>query len=484
MLSEKPIGKNIIWNLTGSLAPLLVAAIAVPFIISNLGIERFGVLTIIWALIGYFSFFDMGLGQAITKRVAEGLGRDKPHELVSAIWAALGLMSILGIAACIFLLLISPWLLQDLLKIPEQLQKETTTVFLMVALSLPIIVTTAGLRGVLEACQQFRWINIVRIPMGIFVFLSPLLVIPFSVSLTPLVFILILGRLFGWLIYLYFVLRAIPELKQNISVNRSEIKPLVSFGGWMTVSNVTLPFMIYIDRFVIGTLMSLGSVTYYVIPHEVVTRIRIIPSAFMGVVFPAFARSLVGARERVVKLFIQSQEAVFLSVFPLVLLVSIFAAEGLNIWLGNEFAIQSTVVVYWLAAGVLVNALGSIPLILIRALGRPDLPAKIYLIELPIFFLSLLLLVKNFGINGAAFGYFLRWVIDTSAMLFFVVRLMPETLSYAVRSAVLLFSGLAVLFGVTLVEGFVLKIVIVTLILLGLVIVFRQSITHWKAQIL
>jgi O-antigen/teichoic acid export membrane protein len=59
---------NTLWNLAGSGLPLIAAAL-IPFMLHRLAIitqtEAFGVLTLIWALIGYFSLFDMGVGRAL-----------------------------------------------------------------------------------------------------------------------------------------------------------------------------------------------------------------------------------------------------------------------------------------------------------------------------------------------------------------------------------------------------------------------------------
>ena len=271
---------------------------------------------------------------------------------------------------------------------------------------MPVIVTTAGFRGVLEAYQKFRQINLIRIPMGIFIFLSPLFVLPFESSLVPLVLLLVFGRLVAWLVYCKFMFDVLPELKHGIEFDKGEIRALVSFGGWMTVSNLVLPVMVYFDRFVIGSMLSLSAIAYYVTPHEIVTRLRIIPTALGGVVFPALTRSLVNSPAKTVKIFEQSQTALFLAVFPAALFISLFAFEGLSLWLDKEFAEQGVNVVQWLAAGVFVNAMGAIPVNLIRAVGRPDLTAKVYLLELPVFFLILIKLVSIYGISGQRLAIF------------------------------------------------------------------------------
>ena len=50
----------------------MVAGLAlIPFTLGRLGAEAFGVLTLIWALIGYFSVFDLGVGRALTVRLSQ-----------------------------------------------------------------------------------------------------------------------------------------------------------------------------------------------------------------------------------------------------------------------------------------------------------------------------------------------------------------------------------------------------------------------------
>lgn len=51
-------------KLAGAGLPMIVGVVAIPFLISKLGMERFGILTILWAIIGYFGLFDFGVGRA------------------------------------------------------------------------------------------------------------------------------------------------------------------------------------------------------------------------------------------------------------------------------------------------------------------------------------------------------------------------------------------------------------------------------------
>ena len=101
------------------------------------------------------------------------------------------------------------------LNIPMALQSEAIGAFLVSAAGLPVVVMTASLIGMLEAYQQFRVINIIRVPMGIYTFAGPLCVLPFSHSLFPIVVVLIAGRVLEWSIYFTFCLRHVPALRKE-----------------------------------------------------------------------------------------------------------------------------------------------------------------------------------------------------------------------------------------------------------------------------
>ena len=60
---------------------MLLAIVAIPMVIEGMGLARFGVLTIAWMVVGYFSLVDFGLGRALTKLVAEKLGSGQGNEI-------------------------------------------------------------------------------------------------------------------------------------------------------------------------------------------------------------------------------------------------------------------------------------------------------------------------------------------------------------------------------------------------------------------
>jgi O-antigen/teichoic acid export membrane protein len=59
------LARNTIWNLFGQLIPVVVAVITIPFLVRALTLSRFGLLSLVWIVIGYFSLLDLDLGRGL-----------------------------------------------------------------------------------------------------------------------------------------------------------------------------------------------------------------------------------------------------------------------------------------------------------------------------------------------------------------------------------------------------------------------------------
>lgn len=436
--------KNTGWNVLGLSAPLLAAAFVIPVLIGRLGPDRFGVLALAWAVIGYFGLFDLGLGRALTKLVAERLGIGRATEIAGLVWTAFVLIGVLGLAGGVVLAAMSRWLVVDVMRVPIDLRAETVSSFYWLALSVPLVVSTACLRGVLEAYERFDLVNAVRIPTGLFTFVAPLGVLAFSAELPLIVSVLVGGRAAAWAAHLWLCLRTVPALRP-LTIDRAMISPLLTFGGWMTISNVVGPIMVYFDRFLIGAAVSVTAVAYYVAPYEVASKLLLIPAALLGVLFPSMAASLADDGARAVRLLDRGLAYTVLVMFPIVLGGVTFAREGLELWLGRDFAAVSAPVARWLLIGVLVNAWAHAPFALVQGAGRADLTAKLHVFELPVFLVALWWSLRQHGLAGAAAVWALRAAVDAGLLAVIASRLVPAAQRTLLRSAGHLLVALPVL---------------------------------------
>jgi len=460
LTSGRLLAQNTIWNLLGQLLPMGAVVLAIPALVKGLGVDRFGLLSLAWIVIGYLSLFDLGIGRALTQLVADRLARNEEHSIPPLAWTSLSLMLLLGVIGGVIGAAFTPWMVHQVFKIPALLQPEALHSFYLLSASVPMVTITAGFRGILEAQQRFRILNLIRIPMSIFFFVGPLLAFPFSRSLTTAIAVLVAIRFVGILAHAIACFHVMPLLRQNFVLRRSLIVPVVRFGGWMTVSNVISPIMVYMDRFLIGALLSLPQLAYYTAPFDVVTRLTIIPGALSGVLFPAFTVSLLQNRERTGMLLERGVKYTYLTIFPLVFFLAMFAPEGLRFWLGPGFAQTGSSVLRWLAAGVFVNSLAYMASTLLYSAGRPDLNAKLHLIELPVYLVMLILLVKGQGIVGAAIAWVARISLDAVLLTFCAHRILPHRPRFLLRLGGAVFAGLLLLYAGTLPQAVGLKVVI------------------------
>jgi O-antigen/teichoic acid export membrane protein len=439
------LARNTLWNLSGQMLPMVVGLLAVPVIVRAMGVARFGVLSLAWVVIGYFSLFDLGIGRALTKLVSDKLAAHEERDISPLVWTSLLLMALLGAIAGLIVGSTSPWIVHKALRIPIDLQHETLVGFYLLAASIPIVTVTSGLRGVLEAQQQFRILNLIRIPMSMFSFGGPLLVLPFSSSLVPVIGVLLIGRLVGLGAHAYACLTNMPVLRHDFQLSKSLIRPIVQLGGWMTVSNIVSPLMTYLDRFVVGSLLSVTALGYYTAPYDMVTRVTVIPGAMAGVLFPAFALSLIQNPDRASLLLNRGLKYIFLSVFPILLCLMTLAPEAMRLWLGADFAKHATPALRWLTAGVFVSCLAQVPFALIQSGGRPDLTAKLHLLELPLYLSVVWWLTRSLGIEGTAIAWTGRVTLDAILLVLFGHFVLPHRLSFLMRLGASVAGGLTLM---------------------------------------
>lgn len=395
--------------------PLVAAIFSIPYLLANLGDSRFGLLILIWAVTGYFSLFDLGLGRALTQQIVKLTSLNKQSELAPTIFSSLLILAFLGVFGAILMIILTLINIQYF-KDVNDINEIRNAVYWM-ALALPSITLTAGLRGVFEANHAFGIVNLIRIPMGLLTFLGPVLVIASGhTDLVSIAAVLSLSRIVGCFVHFLYLKRVAPTQNEKLTFNINLVKPLFANGGWMTLSNIVSPLMGYVDRFMLGVMISAAAVAYFVTPLEIVTKIWIIPGALTAVLFPSFVAYALKDQRKVKVLFDKSVQAIALIVLPITLFLFLFSDFLMEKWLGYEFANHSSKLLQIFSLGIFINCMAHVPFTLIQGAGKSRLSAIIHCIIFPIFLLTLWLLIGLYQEIGAAVAWLLRIIIDAVLM--------------------------------------------------------------------
>jgi O-antigen/teichoic acid export membrane protein len=454
-ISGRLLTRNTLLNFVGQAGPLVVAAATIPLIIRGLGVERFGLLSIAWVAPEYFTFIDLGLGRATLKYAAEALGKGEKDRVLQLVWTAATVQVFMGFLGTLGLISMTAFLTQHILNIPLSLEAEAKATFYLLALSIPMVLVSSSLNGVLAAAQRFDLVNAVGASFNISSFVLTLVgVVYFDWHLSEIVTMLVVSRFLTLIINYWLCVRVFPALGGLPRFRFAELRTLLAFGGWVTVSSAAVPILLYLDRFVIGASLTMAAVAYYSVPYEIVTRLWIIPMSLVATLFPAF--SVLAAqeqRERLTVLLVRSMKWILVAMGPAIVIIAAFAHDVLQVWLGTEFARESTPVLQILAVGILLSSMVQVQYALIQALGRPDLTAKFHAIQLPIHALLLWWLVGAWGITGAAVAQAIRLGLE-AVLLFFASSRFVSLPFYSLLSTKIIQSWLLLL----LLVGFVIWI--------------------------
>ena len=415
--------KNTAWNLVGAVTPMLLGLLTIPYLVRSLGVEAFGILTLVWALIGYFTIFDFGIGRALTQQVSTLKAAPDLHEMAAVIRGGLTLIAGFGMIGGIALAASAHALGTNWLKVAPALQQPTAHCLLVAALGIPLTTVVTGLRGVLEGFEDFRTANLLKIILGCATFGLPALTVwLYSPSLVGVVISLVGARLVILVAHGVAVSRHARLMGSGVRLEFAKVRPLLAFGMWMTLSNVISPLMVTADRFLVSYVLGAAMVAYYTVPSDFIVRLLVIPAALTSALFPRFAalaRTDLGEFKRIYKrgLFV-----VLATMLPLCIGLAAVSHWALGAWLGTSFAQHAWAVAALLCAGLLFNSLAQIPHAALQASGGVRATALVHLAESLAYFPVLYLLLASFGLIGAAAAWVMRTLVDLLVLLLLARR--------------------------------------------------------------
>ena len=421
----------------GGAVPILAGLALVPLTLRLVGLEAFAWISISWLLLGNTSWVDLGLGRALVQRLAARSREGDEHDQECLLGTALSVQTGLG-ALIVAAVVGSSFALTSI-------DPAEAVLVLCVAAGLLPALWANTLRSALEARLEFALAARVRVPVSLALLVWPCALGAFGAPLWGT--LLGLGGVKGLSAIGYSSLLAKHcDLRARMRFSKSDARELLTFGGWSSVSSIAGPVMAYAERGLLAALGSGALLGLYSAVLEVLQRAKIVPASMASVLFPALSGSLEeGNKAHTQHLLRQSLFAMNLLVWPSLAVFWIGADSLLVLLLGEHLSPDAVRASRWLALAVALNAIAHLPYSVVYAAGRPELKARLDLVELPLYLGLSALLIIHYGLLGAAWAKAVVSLGDLAALTVLARRELGSALDAPAWSVQIRFALVAAL---------------------------------------
>lgn len=411
---ERSIVRNIFINFAGAIAPTFVSLVTVPAYIHLMGVERYGVINLVWALIGYFSVLDLGTSLATENQISKARAAND-DSIERIFWSAWFMNLGTGIVGGLLIYLGTFIYITHGVKIEPEFQREVMASLPWIAVAVPIANVSWVFAGAINGVERFTSFNINQtIGTALFQLLPLAAIFCFSPSLAVVIPAAVLARLVAGVMLGAAAFRAIGIRRVRMPQWRV-MAELFRYGRWMLLFSGANMIASTLDRVLVGALLGARFVTYYATPQNLITRLNLLPVAMVRTLFPRLS-----AVSRADADALAHRALAFLNgAFTPCVIVALFALKPfLMLWLGPTVAAAAPVAGV-LVLGVWLSGQSGILGILIQAQTSPAAIAGVSWIELPVFAGALWCGIHWFGIMGAAVVVVLKSFFDYAVLLVF-----------------------------------------------------------------
>ncbi len=458
MMHQISLKKNIFVSYLSQAYVVLSGILVLPFYISEMGAEAYGLVGFFAMLQAWFNLLDLGLTPTIGRETARM--RAGAHDaltysrLFRALTLIFGLIALVGGSV---LLMASDVIAQKWLHVQSLPMSEVRFALQVMAISIALRWMTGLYRGVVSGSEQLVWLSGFNVIMATLRFLI-IFPVMWQFGATPKVFFTYqLGIAVIEFSVLWFKSKSLlPNLTlaQQAELGWS-IKPIKSILGFSLSIALTSGIWVLVtqtDKLIMSNLLSLENYGYFTLAVLVASGIMMVSGPISGAIMPRMAKlEAEGKHDEMIRIYRGSTQLVTIIAGSVAIMLATFAEPILYVWTGNrDIAEVAAPVMQLYAIGYGILAVGAFPYYLQYAKGKLKLhivgSVLFVVILLPILFWA----TREYGMLGAGYAwlfvnllYFLTWTfvvhhtyargIHTAWLLKDVIALiaLPTIMAYA-----------------------------------------------------
>lgn len=394
--------KNASYGFISWFIPAVLGFIATRILVLELGVEDYGIYSLIQGFIAYLFVFNTA--RAVTKYAAASRveGIQKVNRIVSATFFVNLLLSVI---VCAVILVTSEWVVSSVLRIENQKEQAIAGFYIMV-FSIFFSMLGQPFIAVVQGVQRFdTYSRLVTFVSFVFIVGSIALAILGKGVISLLMWNLVTVFLLNFLFY-FVARRLLPEMKLVQAPDFFSLKEVFRYGGFSLGYHLLANSLFLFERSWIVRHFGSEGMSYYAVPMNVGIQIHFFVTSFSQIVFP-MTSEFQGDLKKVERLYTKAVKICFLVTGFLCSVFVLQADNFLSFWINEDFSRNSCTILVAHVLTYCLTALIGIAWQMFEGLGKPHFNLFSYAISFAFSLCLMVILSQSYGVLGVALGRFI-----------------------------------------------------------------------------
>jgi O-antigen/teichoic acid export membrane protein len=397
---------NVLWSWTGVAASLFQGIVIARFLLKSLGEEHYGIWALIFSILDYFWFFDLGLNSAVTNFCARFLAMKEPEKINQVISTSLFYFSIIAVVVWSVAPVLA-WNAHRFFRISPANQHEFSVLILITGISWGLCIMLHMFLSALDGFQRFDLTSRVMVTQVALRCAGYFFALKTGHGLVMMAEIYVGTQILGYILNFLNFRRVFPQLQVSRDrIRWSMFRDIFRYGLKSFVANSSGLVLNQSGPVMVGHYLGEGAVGFYTLPakllqqaYDAVSRIGMVTRS------NAAELSATAKREAQVSLGMYSNRYSLTLFLPLACYLWVYGRDVIGRWMGPVMAQNAAPLLpIFLVSYSLVLAAQFNSSSLLFGVGRHGGYARALVVEAAAYLGSLIWVVPRYGIWGAAWA--------------------------------------------------------------------------------
>ena len=310
-----------------------------PFIISRIGMDLFGLWSLIFAIVGLFGLLDLGFATAAVKYVAEFTGsgdrarRNETLATLLVVYTGLGLLCLLAVA--VVASNAGSWF-----GLPPDEQTAFRLALWLIGAAVAVNLPMNLFKAILNGSGRMVLLNGIDLLVLLINAAAIVLLLRAGYGITGLILATAATMVLGPLLAMVLAFRLTPQLSLSPRLfSPQRVRELTGFSFYFFVSNVAVLIILGIDPLVIKAFLPLSAVAVYAIGAKIAEYTYFLNKQFSNGLMPLVSQSRGGGDEATITRILTDGTRLCMGIaLPFAVLLMFYAEDIVVLWVGEEFA--------------------------------------------------------------------------------------------------------------------------------------------------